>query len=102
MSKREGWRTILDAEMQRWSAMSCDELISQLSNLQAYQVNVGSSSYNVEVEMLENTNKYVHVMVAVDDGSLPASILPLTKSFICPKSGAGVAPGTTTEQQEAS
>jgi hypothetical protein len=29
--------------------------------------------------------KYIHVMVAVDDGSLPASIAPLTHSFICQK-----------------
>ena len=101
MSKREGWRAVLDAEMQRWSAMSCAELISQLSNLQTYQAKVGSSSYNVEVEMLENTEKYILVMVAVDDGSLPASIWPLTECFICPKSGSGVVSGTTTEQQEA-
>ena len=82
--------------------MSCADLISQLSNLQTYQAKVGSSSYNVEVEMLEDTEKYIHVLVAVDDGSLPASIWPLTDSFICPKSGSGVVSGTTIEQQEAS
>jgi hypothetical protein len=34
------------------------------------------------VELLENTEHYLHVMVAVDDGSLPRSISPLTHSFI--------------------
>jgi hypothetical protein len=34
------------------------------------------------VQLLENTEQYLHVMVAVDDGSLPASISPLTHSFI--------------------
>ena len=38
--------------------------------------------YQVEVEILENTEKYVHVLVAVDDGSLPAGLLPLSSSFI--------------------
>jgi hypothetical protein len=38
--------------------------------------------YQVEVEILENTEKYVHVLVAVDDGSLPAAMLPLSTSFI--------------------
>ena len=38
--------------------------------------------YQVEVEILENTEKYVHVLVAVDDGTLPAAMLPLSASFI--------------------
>jgi hypothetical protein len=37
----------------------------------------------VEAEILENSVTYVHVAVAVDDGSLPASISPLTGTFIC-------------------
>jgi len=35
--------------------------------------------------MLESTEEYFHVMVAVDDGSLPASIVPETRTFICNK-----------------
>jgi hypothetical protein len=42
------------------------------------------------METLENTEQYVHVMVAIDDGSLPASILPVTHSFICNKPSAGI------------
>ena len=38
-------------------------------------------------DRLEKTGKYVHVMVAVDDGSLPASISPLTGTFIVPQPG---------------
>jgi hypothetical protein len=34
------------------------------------------------VALLEDTDKYIHVSVAVNDGSLPASIKPLTSSFI--------------------
>jgi hypothetical protein len=41
--------------------------------------------YQVEVEVLENTEKFVHVAVSVDDGTLPASIHPLSESFMCMK-----------------
>jgi hypothetical protein len=43
----------------------------------------------VEVELLENTETYLHVMVAVDDGTLPASMLPLTGTFIRKKRTSG-------------
>jgi hypothetical protein len=87
MSRREEWRKVLDSEVQRWSAMSRDQLVSELHNLQAYEVEFDSKKYQVEVELLEKTGKYVHVMVAVDDGSLPASISPLTGTFIVSQPG---------------
>jgi len=63
--------------------MSCGQLVSELHDgLQAYQVEFESKQYNVEVELLENTDQYLHVVVAVDDGSLPASISPLCHSMI--------------------
>jgi hypothetical protein len=79
------WRTVLDSEVQRWSTMSCDQLISKLRDLVAYEVELDPVKYQLEVELLENTDEYVHVMVAVDDGSLPASISPLTHTFVRPK-----------------
>jgi hypothetical protein len=65
--------------------MSCEQLASELHELQAYDLEFESKQYQVEVELLENTEKYLHVVVAVDDGSVPASFLPLTQSFICQK-----------------
>jgi len=63
--------------------MSWRQLVSELRDgLQAYQVEFESKQYNVEVELLENTEQYLHVVVAVDDGSLPASISPLCHSLI--------------------
>ena len=62
--------------------MSCEQLVSRLHDLQTYQVELDSKTYQVEVELLENAEKYLHVMVAVDDGSLPASLLPLTETFL--------------------
>ena len=86
MSRREEWRRVLDSEVKRWTAMSCDQLVSELHDgLQAYQIEFESKHYNVEVEILENTEQYLNVVVAVDDGSLPASISPLCHSWITPK-----------------
>jgi len=90
MSRRAEWQGVLDAETKRWSSMSCEHLIAELHDVRAYEVEVDSKQYQVEVQLLENTNAYVHVLVAVDDGSLPWSIAPLTQSFICQKGCAGV------------
>jgi hypothetical protein len=89
MNRREQWRKVLDLEVQRWQVMTCDQLVSALQDSQAYEVDFESNQYQVEVELLENTEQYVHVMVAVDDGSLPASISPATDSFICNKPSSG-------------
>jgi hypothetical protein len=81
MNRRLEWRKVLDAELKLWSAKSCQELVSELSELRAYQLEMDSQPYQVEVELLENTAEYVHVSVSVDDGSLPSSLVPLSESF---------------------
>ena len=45
--------------------------------------------FQIEVVLLEETEKYLHVMVAVDDGTLPASIRPVTDTFLRYKDTAG-------------
>lgn len=87
MTRRQQWRRVLDLEASRWSGKSCAELIAALGELQAYEVEFESKTFQVEVEMLEDTERYVHVMLAVDDGVLPAAMMPATTSFICPKPG---------------
>jgi hypothetical protein len=86
MTRREQWRRVLDIEVQRWSAMTPEQLASALQKQHVYEVELDGKAYQVEVEMLESTEEYFHVMVAVDDGSLPASMMPETRSFICNKS----------------
>ena len=82
MKRREQWRPVLDMELKRWSAKSSEQLLTELAELQAYETEFENKKYQVEVEILENTEKYIHVLVAVDDGSLPAALLPLNVSFI--------------------
>ena len=68
--------------MRRWSALSYDLLISRLSTIEVYEVEHDFKKYQVEIEILEKREDYVHVAVSVDDGSLPSSICPATESFI--------------------
>jgi hypothetical protein len=71
MNRRKKWQKVLDAEVQRWSALSCADLVSKLYELPAYEVDFDSKTYQVEVGLLENTERYVHIVVAVDDGGSP-------------------------------
>lgn len=66
--------------------MSCEQLIFELRDVHSYAVELHSKTYQVEVQLLENTESYLHIMVAVDDGSLPKSLVPLTETFIRSKS----------------
>lgn len=79
---RKDWQPVLDAEIQRWSAKSWQQLVAEVAEVQHYEVEFNSRKYQVEVELLENTAQYVNVSVAVDDGTLPASILPLSRNFL--------------------
>jgi hypothetical protein len=82
VDEREQWRSVLDKELRRWSAKSCEQLLAELQKVQAYEADCRGRNYQVEVEILENTERYVHVMVAVDDGAFPASIRPFSATFI--------------------
>lgn len=83
MASREDWRRVLDAEVQSWSALSWDRIVLALRDMQVYEVPSESGTCQVEVQLVENTREYVHVLVSVDDGRLPGSMFPLSESFIC-------------------
>jgi hypothetical protein len=85
MSRREEWRKVLQAELRRWSSMSCDEVLAELRTRDVYELVANSKKYQVEVQLLEYKPEYLHVSIAVDDGSLPGSIHPESESFICRK-----------------
>jgi hypothetical protein len=82
MSRRKAWRTVLDGEVRRWSALSAEELLARLGEIQVYEVERDGKAYQVEVELLTDAPAHVEVMVAVDDGSLPASLAPATEIFV--------------------
>jgi len=83
VKRREEWRRVLEAEVRLWSAMSCDQLISALPDVQTYEIEFESKKYQIEVELLENSDNYVHVGIAVDNGRFWRAMRPLSSSFIC-------------------
>jgi len=87
VSRRKEWRRVLASEVERWSAKSGQELVTELEDVQAYELEFDSKLYQVEVQLLENTEECVHVLVAVDDCSFTGSISPEADTFICRKTG---------------
>ena len=86
MNRREEWNRVLALEFEQWAAKPWHQLLHDLADGNvAYEVAHDSKRYQVEADLLENTTEYLHVSVAVDDGSLPESIHPASKSFICRK-----------------
>jgi len=83
MNRREQWRPVLDTEVKKWSAKSWAELVAELGHVEAYETEFEGAKYQVEVQLLENTDTYVHVGVSVDDDSILASFRPLSSSFTC-------------------
>jgi hypothetical protein len=81
-NRREQWRKVLDGEVQRWLAMPLSQMQAALRDRQVYEVEFAANRYQVEIEILQNNERHVQVMVAVDDGSLPASLVPITHIFI--------------------
>ena len=90
MNRRRQWRKVLEAEVQRWSALPYNRLQPQLATTEVYEVVDGAQRYQVEIDVLENTREYVHVMLSLDDGSLPLSLVPVIDSFITNKSDSDV------------
>ena len=81
---REQLAAVLVAEVDRWSAKSREQLLTELSDVAAYSAADGA--YQVEVEILERC-EYVHVVVAVDAGSFRRSFNPLCSTFLVHSDG---------------
>ena len=74
---------MLATELDRWSSKSWQQLLSDLADGNvAYEVVYDSKTYQVEADLLENTQDYMNVCISVDDGSLPQSFFPASRSFI--------------------
>jgi len=85
-TRREEWQPVLTEQVEKWSAMSDAQILSKLpAGDECFEVEFESKRYPVELSILENTAEYLHVVISVDDGSLPASLRPISSSFICKK-----------------
>ena len=82
MKRRDRWHQVLNEQVERWSKKSYAELRTELKDGLEYEVEFESISHQVEIELLENTAEYVHVSIAVDDGTLPWSMFPASTTFL--------------------
>lgn len=57
MKWRERLQPVLDGEIKRWRAKSCDALLAELARVQNYRGKFENKEYQVEVRLLENTDK---------------------------------------------
>ena len=49
LERREQWHPVLDAEVRRRTAKSCEELTTELNDVQTYEVVFNGKNYFVEV-----------------------------------------------------
>ena len=84
MKDRSAAGAILAQEASRWEAKPAAVIIGELREVLAYTAGP-AGAFQVEVELLEDTHEYVHVMIAVDDGSFWGSIKPLSTTVIVRK-----------------
>jgi hypothetical protein len=82
MNRRERMQQVLNAELERWSSMTVDQLLDELREERNYQLRAGSQEYQLEVQLLENTATYLHVSISVDDFRLLSSMFPMSTTFI--------------------
>ena len=84
---RQAWREILGEEIERWSSKPYEQVLTELGDLDVYEVRRGDTVFQVEIEILTTTADYVQVSIAVDDGVLPQAIFPASRSFVVRRHG---------------
>ena len=72
----------LNEELQVWEAKTYSELLA-IEFPHTYEKGIpgASDSYEVEVDLLERNDKYMHISVAVSNGGL-SSFLPKSADFL--------------------
>ncbi|HET8548727.1 MAG TPA: hypothetical protein VFL57_12010 [Bryobacteraceae bacterium] len=77
-ASRERLEAVLDQEIRRWQAKGYEALVA-LDDPVSYELDAG---FQVEVNVLERMPEYVHVGVAVDDGTFIRACAPVASSVI--------------------
>lgn len=83
-AKRREWQPVLDREMAKWESEPVAKLREKLQDSPFVYAVTGptGAEYQIEVEFLEDKPENVHVAISVDDGTLPASIMPAGGDFV--------------------
>jgi hypothetical protein len=62
--------------------MTGERLLRALPDTHPYEIKSTGRTYQAEVQILKNTDDYIHVAVAVDDGHFFSALRPASDSFI--------------------
>lgn len=86
MASRTRLQAHLRRETDEWAAKSFETLRAELRDVVAYERGGGDDAYQVEVQLLEDEEEYLHVGLAVDDGGWRA-FAPFCSSFLVYRDG---------------
>ncbi len=82
--KKQELQKALHAEKEKFSQKTYAELFKLDKNF-SYGCGSGQNRYNVEVKMVEKNEKFIQLLIAVDDGTLFKGIFPLSTSVVVNK-----------------
>lgn len=82
----EKLKWILEQEKEKYTGKTYEELIT-LKDPTVYECGIRDDWYQVEVQILEKNEEYVHIAVNVDDGKFPKAFVPFSTSFLVYKDG---------------
>lgn len=82
-SRRKRWTELLNQELEKWRSMPTKELLSKFASGDhySYLLVAGSEETQVNVQVIRPEETTAHVIVRVDDGSLPQALVPVTGTF---------------------
>ncbi|MEQ1672397.1 MAG: hypothetical protein ABL893_16210 [Hyphomicrobium sp.] len=81
-------RKLLSDEILAWSRKSLAFLEMELVKKRiTFDRGEGENWHQFEVNLLENSEEYIHISIAVDDGSYEFSRFPVSSSFIVHRNG---------------
>lgn len=78
--------TCLAKESAAWRRLSAEQVLLRLQDEETYyETECEGTDFQVEVMLATVTEDFVQILISVDDGTLPRSIIPLTTTELIPR-----------------
>ena len=86
MKSADHLQTCLAKELAAWRRLSADEILERLEDEETYyETECEGFEFQVEVTLATVTEDFVQILISVDDGTLPRSLIPLTTTELIPR-----------------